>query len=317
MSNDQSPSRQSFDRIVEHIKHGFANYADHWQEWIGPMLIAAVFMIAALSCCVFPYFLAMGPITTALYACALAALRQSPIEPSMLRLGWEKVVPSALASLVINALAALPVILMYGGFLGFFVAMVAVLPQPEPDPLAEGEAVYVWPEGTEDESDSLSEEEATSDSSESPDAGPSDDAIDEPPPALMLGVIALMFVFYFGMFVVMILIVVFQMWLTTRLMFVFPLIADRGLGCFAALGESWRATRTQFWELLIVNFVASLIGMLGMYAMYIGMLFTIPIWITIIGSVYKERFRDPEKASPDTQPPVAAPAWNGGANSSE
>ena len=80
------------------------------------------------------------------------------------------------------------------------------------------------------------------------------------------------------------------LWFTTRTMFVLPLIADRRLGFTPALRQSWIETRQGFWELLLLKLVADVVGAIGIYLMYVGLLFTLPFRFTLIASVYEERF---------------------------
>ena len=112
--------------------------------------------------------------------------------------------------------------------------------------------------------------------------------------------------FYLALFVLIILIWIWQLWIATRLMFVFPLIAQRGLAAGDAIRTSWRETRVRFWELLAVNFVASIISMVGVNAMYVGALFTVPMGVTILAVVYLDRF-EPSSA-PDTESATPLPA---------
>jgi hypothetical protein len=42
--------------------------------------------------------------------------------------------------------------------------------------------------------------------------------------------------------------------------------------------------------LLAVNLVASIITVLGMYVMYVGLIVTIPLGLTVLVSVYEERY---------------------------
>jgi hypothetical protein len=88
------------------------------------------------------------------------------------------------------------------------------------------------------------------------------------------------------MFVMMI----WTLWINARTMFVLPLVADRGYDFSTAFAESWRATRVRFWERLLVSFLASLIGMMGMYACYVGVLFTLPLQFLIIAAAYDDEF---------------------------
>jgi len=100
---------------------------------------------------------------------------------------------------------------------------------------------------------------------------------------LMLGGFALMM---FGL----VLATAWTFWLSTRTMFILPLIADRRLDFLTAWRWSWETTRSGFWELLLLNFVAGLIGGLGMYACYVGVIFTLPIYYTIVAVAYQDRF---------------------------
>ena len=100
--------------------------------------------------------------------------------------------------------------------------------------------------------------------------------------ALLLGSSALMMVGW-------LLAMAWIFFLQTRTMFILPLIADRGLGFLEAWRTSWQETRRGFWELLLLQFLAGLIGALGVYACYVGLLCTMPISFTIIAAVYEER----------------------------
>ena len=84
--------------------------------------------------------------------------------------------------------------------------------------------------------------------------------------------------------------VVWTLWINARTMFVMPLVADRGYDFSSAFAESWRATRVRFWERLLVSFLAAIIGMLGAYVCYIGVLFTLPLQFLIIAAAYDDEF---------------------------
>ncbi len=106
---------------------------------------------------------------------------------------------------------------------------------------------------------------------------------DERGTLLMLGIFGLEFMFIFAM-------MAWTLWINARTMFVMPLIADRGYSFSAALHESWRVTRIRFWERLLLSFLAMLIGMMGMYVCYVGLLFTLPLYFLIIGAAYEDEF---------------------------
>lgn len=82
----------------------------------------------------------------------------------------------------------------------------------------------------------------------------------------------------------------FSIWITTRTMFVFPLIADRGLDYKSAFRESFRATKEGFWWLLLTHFIANMIAQLGGSFCVVGMFFTIPLYFTILAGAYDEEF---------------------------
>lgn len=53
---------------------------------------------------------------------------------------------------------------------------------------------------------------------------------------------------------------------------------------------SWRESRVRFWELLLLQVIAGIIGYAGFNACYVGALFSIPAQLTILACAYTERF---------------------------
>ena len=97
------------------------------------------------------------------------------------------------------------------------------------------------------------------------------------------GFMAFYFLFFFG----------FMAWMfyfNTRTMFVMPLIADRGYGFSDAWHASWEATRRRFWERLLLVVLAGILGGIGVYICYVGVLFTLPLYFLIIGAAYEDEF---------------------------
>jgi membrane-anchored glycerophosphoryl diester phosphodiesterase (GDPDase) len=86
-------------------------------------------------------------------------------------------------------------------------------------------------------------------------------------------------------------VMIWTFWISTRTMFVWPLVADRGYDVYSAWNESWRASKVRFWELLLLNFLAGLIGGLGLYLCYVGVIFSLPIYFLVIAAAYEDRFR--------------------------
>jgi hypothetical protein len=122
-------------------------------------------------------------------------------------------------------------------------------------------------------------------SSGQPQGGPPDEAAI----IVLLGFVAMAVVFTLGGLAVM----AWTFWLGTRTMFVMPLIADRRVDFSTAWRMSWAETRNHFWELLLLKFLAGLVGMVGVYAMYVGLIFTLPIYFTMIAVAYEHRFPFP------------------------
>ena len=123
----------------------------------------------------------------------------------------------------------------------------------------------------------------------------------EPSPILIL-----MAMGFFGIAVLAFL--VFSVWVSTRTMFVFPLIADRGLDYRSAFKESYRATSTGFWWLLLTHFVANMIGQLGASFCWVGILFTAPLYFTIVAGAYEEEFGIQSVAEAEPPGPITAEA---------
>lgn len=106
---------------------------------------------------------------------------------------------------------------------------------------------------------------------------------DEAAPWIMAIVFVVEIVFVFGM-------MAWTLWINARTMFVMPLVADRGYDFATAIGDSWRATRVRPLERLLVSFLAMIIGMMGVYFCYVGLLLTLPLQFLIIAAAYDDEF---------------------------
>ncbi|MBI2637042.1 MAG: DUF975 family protein [Parcubacteria group bacterium] len=65
------------------------------------------------------------------------------------------------------------------------------------------------------------------------------------------------------------------------------LIVDRELGPVAALKESWRMTRGTFWNLVLLWLAALGVNILGIAALGVGLLWSIPTTMLATGWVYR------------------------------
>jgi hypothetical protein len=100
-------------------------------------------------------------------------------------------------------------------------------------------------------------------------------------------VMILSIVVYYGfLLLAVVAMMLWWIWFGTKTMYVMPLIADRGCSFSEALTESWRLTKSRFWELMLVYLLASLISGLGVYVCYVGALATMPVYFTIIAATY-------------------------------
>jgi hypothetical protein len=240
----------------EHIQRAFNTYFSGWADWLPPT--AVLVGIQFLACCAGP--LVSGPIACAFSACALTALRGGRVDLHTPRRGWDAFGGALVAGLALVLLESLPMIF---GLLLFYLGPMLVLPLMLP---AAGPA----PGGA---------------------APPGAGAPPGPQDTLVLGVLLTMMA---GMTVVLAVSFVWSLWLSTRLMFVFPLIADRDYDPQTAIAESWRATRRGFWDLLATHFVATALVMVGQQLSVVGLFFALPLYHLIVVSAYESRF--PEAA---------------------
>jgi hypothetical protein len=82
--------------------------------------------------------------------------------------------------------------------------------------------------------------------------------------------------------------------------FTFPLIIDRGLGPWTAMSVSMRVVTKQWFRVFFVMLLAGILAMLGMIALLIGMLLTLPLLFGAILYAYEDL------CNPPTATPVAA-----------
>ncbi len=106
---------------------------------------------------------------------------------------------------------------------------------------------------------------------------------DDPNPAAFIGIMAMFGVFWL---VVMVIVIVISVGFT----FAYPLIVDRKLQGFDAVKLSFRAAMANFWRLLIMMLLTSLMSIAGVLACYIGVFFVFPIVYATIARAYEQVF---------------------------
>ncbi len=105
----------------------------------------------------------------------------------------------------------------------------------------------------------------------------------DPNPAAFFGVMAM-----FGLFwlvVVAIIIII-----SIGFIFVYPLIVDRKLSAIDAIKLSFRAALSNFWRLLGMVLLTSLMSAIGVLACYIGAFLVMPIGYAAIVKAYEQVF---------------------------
>ncbi|HVX12843.1 MAG TPA: glycerophosphoryl diester phosphodiesterase membrane domain-containing protein [Pirellulales bacterium] len=208
-----------------------------------PVLLCGLISIGCYLACLFPFLLAKGPLSCALFACALRNLRGWPVDNSSLGRGWQVLGPAMSSGICLFLLQVVPMIVFGVVIFGAMVILGVSVGPPQPG------------------------------------ARPDD---------------AHVLTFMFGMMAVQIVLVSFlAIWglvFVTRTMFVMPLVADRGCGFTAAWHASWEATRQRFWERLLLVVLAGILGGVGAYVCYVGIIFSLPLYYMIIAAAYEDEF---------------------------
>ncbi len=74
------------------------------------------------------------------------------------------------------------------------------------------------------------------------------------------------------------------------LYFTLPLIVKKGLGVFDAMGRSFDLTKKGWFMFTLFAFVVGMISQIGVYACYVGIVFTLPLLYTISAVAYTDCF---------------------------
>jgi len=120
---------------------------------------------------------------------------------------------------------------------------------------------------------------------------------DEPPnPAAFLGIMVM-----FGLFWVVVIIVVII--ISIGFTFAYSLIVDRKLQGFDAVKLSFKAAFANFWRLLGMMLLTSLLSIAGFFACYVGMFFVMPIGYAAIAKAYEQVFGLSEGGEVSNLPP--------------
>jgi uncharacterized membrane protein len=70
--------------------------------------------------------------------------------------------------------------------------------------------------------------------------------------------------------------------------YMFPwVIVDKGVGPFEAMRRSWAMTNGSVWNLFLLGILLAGVNILGVVAILIGLLVTIPLSVVAVGYVYR------------------------------
>lgn len=71
-------------------------------------------------------------------------------------------------------------------------------------------------------------------------------------------------------------------------LYMFPwVLVDKGVGPFEAMRQSWEMTRGSFWNLFLLGLALCAINILGMLALFFGLLITVPLSVVAVGYAYR------------------------------
>ena len=105
----------------------------------------------------------------------------------------------------------------------------------------------------------------------------------DPNPAALFGVMAMFGLFWLVVVVIIILI-------SIAFTFVYPLIVDRKLSAIDAVKLSFKAALANFWRLLGMILLTSLMSVIGVMACYVGAFLVMPIGYAAIAKAYEQVF---------------------------
>ncbi len=119
----------------------------------------------------------------------------------------------------------------------------------------------------------------------------------EPDPGSLLAFFALFFVF---LMMVLVLVIVISVLFT----FTYPLIVDRRLSGVNAVKLSAKAALANFWQLLGLLLITSVLGIAGVLLCYVGMFLVFPVTFSAMATAYEQVFGIGNvQATPGPPPP--------------
>jgi hypothetical protein len=106
-----------------------------------------------------------------------------------------------------------------------------------------------------------------------------------------------------AMFLGIFLAVILLIYVGVSWIFAYVLIIDKGLAPLSALGVSWRVVNHQWFRVFFTAFFGGILMLLGLFALLIGVLFTLPLLYGSVMYAYEALCNPPAK--PDVSAPTA------------
>jgi uncharacterized membrane protein len=79
--------------------------------------------------------------------------------------------------------------------------------------------------------------------------------------------------------------------------FAYALVLDKGLSPLTALGVSWRVVGSQWFRVFLTVLFGGILSLLGVFALLIGVLFTLPLMYGSVMCAYEDLCNPPAKAA--------------------
>ena len=120
----------------------------------------------------------------------------------------------------------------------------------------------------------------------------------EPNPGAMLALMGMFTLFWLVMFLVIVIV-------SIGFAFVYPLLVDRKMPAIDAIKLSFKAALANFWRLLLLMFLTSLITIGGVLLCYVGMFLAFPVTYGALAMAYEQVFglAEPGDIAPNVPPP--------------
>jgi len=95
-----------------------------------------------------------------------------------------------------------------------------------------------------------------------------------------------------------------SLYISGRMLLVYPLIVERGYGAIAAIKTSWNVTQVHQWNLMLLMFINGLVLASGIIACGFGLVMSIPFSFALSGAAIYQLFGEDTETATATAPTV-------------